>query len=240
MDKIKLDEIKSVKLIGKGNFSNVYEIKYNKKTYAYKEFKTKFYDYKTIDNIIKLSEQKIDKHYLVPKHIVYGNKTNVLGYLSEYDKELKTIKSIKSTRQLLNALKDLKNRIEILHKDYKIIHNDIVKENILISQDLKGYILDFDSSKKFNEIPQNNEILRLFIKKYIRIFKYDKNVDIYAFNLLCLAQIFNYPNLDMLFNDIATKKLTSENKKVQSLYKELILEENSNKKYSGEYIIDYI
>lgn len=240
MNQIKLDEIEPIKLIGRGNFSNVYEIMYNNKTYAYKEFKTTFYDFKTIDNIIKLSKQKIDKHYIVPNHIVYGNKKNMLGYLSKYDKELKTLKSIKSTSQLLDVLKDLKNRIEILHKEYKIIHNDIVKENILISKDLTSYMLDFDSSKKINEIPQNNEMLRLFIKEYIRNFGYDKNIDIYAFNLLCLTQIYNYPNFDMLFHDIITNKLTSKNKKVQNLYKELILEDNTNKKYSGEYIIDYI
>lgn len=151
MNQIKLDEIEPIKLIGRGNFSNVYEIMYNNKTYAYKEFKTTFYDFKTIDNIIKLSKQKIDKHYIVPNHIVYGNKKNMLGYLSKYDKELKTLKSIKSTSQLLDVLKDLKNRIEILHKEYKIIHNDIVKENILISKDLTSYMLDFDSSKKLTK-----------------------------------------------------------------------------------------
>lgn len=229
-------------IIGKGNFSEVRKVIFDNKEYCFKYF-TRGYSKDIINNICSLTDIKFKKQYLVPLYMVETSSGDIIGYLTNYNNKLENIKNVTSRNERILLLKNTKKIIEELHSQYKIIHGDIVKENLLFDiEKKKSFLLDFDSSLKIGTEPQSTDSFRIFVKDYIKYYSHNIGLDIYTFNVTTLMILSNmYQSVDVLFDDIkyGDYHMQEENKEIKKLTKELLLR-NTRKEYSGEYIIDYL
>lgn len=241
MKTILCDELKLIKpKYNSGNFSSIDIVEFQGQLYCFKLFQPyNIYPSDIIDNIGNLTEMSFSNEFLVPKYIVM-RKNRIIGYLSIYKKN-KTIEKINLEYQdKVAILKDAKEKLENLHKEYKIIHGDLNLSNILVDKNFNTSFIDFDSSLKFNQNVGSVVSFPRTVINYMKYFKYDYKADIYKFNLETLKFLYNIASDEnILF--LASCNLFNENSSVETLSKELILKpEKIKKEYSGEFIIDYI
>ena len=228
----------SKNLIDRGNHAKVYKIELNDKEYCYKEF-IKPYPIDMISNMSRLTNIDFDRQFITPLYMVMYYKQHILGYIMNYDENLDSIQN----NNKIKLLKDMRNLIDILHSEYKIIHCDLVEENMLFdNKNLKSYIIDFDASVRKGRELSNYSYIRLFIEDYVNAYGFNYGLDIYSFNIATLMILNNYDYIESLLDDIKDKQIefiNNSNKDIKKLSKELLLN-NTRKKYSNEYIIDYI
>lgn len=229
-------------IIGKGNFSEVRKVIFDNKEYCFKFF-TRGYSKDIIDNICSLTDTRFKEQYLTPLYMVETSFDGIIGYLTNYNNKLENIKNVTSRNEKILLLKNTKTIIEELHSQYKIIHGDIVKDNLLFDiEKKKSFLLDFDGSLKIGTVPKSTDSFRIFVKDYINYYSHNIGLDIYTFNVTTLLILSNmYQSVDVLFDDIkyGDFHLQEENKEIKRLTKELLLED-THKPFSNEYIIDYL
>ena len=157
---ISLRDFDILKLIGKGNFSNVYEVRYksNGNIYALKLYdKTKINEKNEIDyyrekeilydltnknnpNIVKLYADFEDNNYrcLVMEYVEgstlknFRKDNNIKGYVPQ--------------KEVINILTQILKTLEFLHDKCHIIHRDINPNNIIIQKDGNIKLIDFGIS----------------------------------------------------------------------------------------------
>lgn len=229
-------------IIGKGNFSEVRKAMFDNKIYCFKFF-TKGYPKDIIDNIASLTDISFKEQYLVPLYMVETNSGDIIGYLTHYDETLEKIENIKSREERILLLKDTRKIIEELHKEYKIVHGDLVKENLLFNiQNKKSFLLDFDGSLNIGTTPKSTDSFRMFVKEYLKYYSLNRGLDIYTFNVTTLMILSKmYHSVDVFFDDVlyGDFHIPEENKDIKRLTKELLLKD-IHKPFSNEYIIDYL
>ena len=238
MNTILLSSFEINKLKIRSNFSCIYEITLNNKKYIYKEF-TQLYPQDMMSNIIRLTNMNFDKHYLVPLTMVLDNRNNIIGYLMNYNEKLQ---SKPNEENKIILLKHMKTLIEQLHKKYKIIHCDLALNNMLFDNENKeSYIIDFDTNIKIGKIIKKYNYIRIIVEDYIKKYGINYGLDIYTFNITTLMCLNCYNSSKMLLSDIRYNDLDimNKNKDIKKLSKELLLD-SIDKRYSNEYIIDYI
>lgn len=245
-----IKEIKIGDMIGIGAHSIVYSCMIGKDKYALKLLNYA-YPKSVIDNIYEMTDKYFCDSYIIPICIVENNAGDFLGYIMKYNKSLKPSSEIKEKKDKISFLKNARNIIDVLHNDYKIIHGDLVDENMLYNKRTKkAYLIDFDASLKLGQGYEYTQLVRIFLQNYLKYYKVDNNMDTYLFNLTTLKLLGNYDYVQMLFNDISCDNYTffdsldgsnvvRDNECVKRLSKELLLK-NTRNEYSGEYIIDYI
>ncbi len=240
MKKLEIKDIIIKENIGYGNFSEVKKCIYKDKLYRIK-FITRNYSKNVVSNIIKMTDTKFDKEYFTPLYILENETGYSLIYIMNYDETLKESFKIKDYNDKITFLKNTRKIIHKLHEDYKIIHGDLVCENMLYDENFNSFLIDFDSSIKFGSEFSDKQMIRIFVRDYLKYYPLDKNLDIYAFNITTLKLLGNYNNIGELFDNIESNKFNMfpNNKDVKKFIKELELKD-TRKKYSGEYIIDYI
>lgn len=140
----------------------------------------------------------------------------------------------------IRYLKIAKHLVVNLHNEFKYIHGDISASNIIVDDNVKVYLCDFDTAIKFGQEPSDYTWYSDNLLKYFYYYKFDERVDIYKFNLMTIAVLLNKYEHEV-FSLIEQDKLgdLGENKNVKRLAKELLLQD-TRKPYSGEFIIDYL
>ena len=226
--------------IGKGASGEVRKCTFEGNQYCIKIINTT-YPRSVVSNIKRMTNIEFSKEYFTPLYIVEGTTGNVYGYLMNYDENLKEANKIRDFNEKLIFLKNARRIIDKLHKEYKMVHGDLVSENMMYDELLNSFLVDFDSSLKFDKQYENKQTVRLFVQQYLRYYPVDKNMDIYTFNVTTLKMLGSVPIVNLLFQDIATNefKMFQDKKEVRKLTKELLLRD-TRKEYSGEYIIDYL
>lgn len=240
MQTINISELNLDKLIGVGNWNVVKKCLFDNSEYCAKFFNNS-YPKEIIYNIASLTEIDFEFEYFTPLYIIENNNGKPIGYLMNYIENLEKI-NYEKKEILMPLLKNARNIIGNLHKTYKRFHGDAVLDNIIFDKNSnKAYLIDFDVSLPFGEKLENCQYFRLYIKDYLKYYKQDKNIDIYAFNISTLMNLYNYDRFYSLFQDINDNKIPEleQNKEVKRLAKELLLKDIKNS-YSGEYIIDYL
>ena len=243
METINYKELKINQRIGKGHFSETYEAEFNGESYCFK-FIYENYSKEVIKNIIKLTEINFKEKFLAPIYLVITESKTIIGYISKFDPTLTHIDKIigKDIRLLKNARKT----IEELHEQHSLIHGDLSKDNILFNpRTCNSYLIDFDTSfKQGTNISDEltNKYFRIFVKEYLNKYKYDFGLDIYTFNLTTLMVLCGYQkyNEKMIEQILENKfEFIEGNEKIKKLTKELLLND-TKKRYSNEYIINYL
>lgn len=238
MQTININELDIGKIIGCGNWSSVNECDLGTDKKCVKFFRN-FYPLEIKNNIINLTDIDFSKEYFTPLYVVENNSGRIIGYVMNYNSELEELKYDKYSDSL-KMLKNAKNLLNVFHNEYKRFHGDISLDNMLFNKkDKSAYLIDFDISLKEDEELKSLNFFRLFIKDYLKYYKQDRYMDIYSFNLLTLKYLYNYTNYVELLDDIYEGKIYYENKDIKKLSKELLLMD-VKKKYSGEYIVDYM
>ena len=216
---------------------NIFTAFYNNEKYCYRVYKDSFLDKSFIKRIGNLTEEEFSEEYLKPMYLVDKNR----GNLSRYAENTQDLGFICDKNKLLRYLKISKVLLLNLHKEYKYIHGDISCSNILVNDDeVKTYICDFDTAIKIGQEPCDYTWFSDNLLSYLYYYKFDEKIDIYKFNLMTIAVLFNKYEHEV-FNLIEQNKLGEfgEDKNVKRLAKELLLND-TRKSYSGEFIIDYI
>lgn len=242
---MKTVQFKDLKLIkqcySSGNFSNVHIVSLDGITYCFKEFKNILdYPAEIKNNICNFTKLPFNKDFLFPQFIVL-KRNNILGYLTYFDKNNKNIYSLDLCYEdKIKLLKNVKKKIQMLHKNYKLIHGDLNVQNILSSKDLNTSLIDFDSTLRFDQEIVSTVSFSMVLKDYLKCYKFDKNADIYRFNISTF-KFLNDLQSDESVLQLLNLGLLDENKYLKKLNKELLLLPESRKsKYSGEFVIDYI
>ena len=150
-ERLKLDDLKIGKLLGRGAFGEVYEssikghdgkyavkklikekYKKNPKGYKYLENEIKILKDTSHDNIVKLYSSDIETplhRYLVTEYCNGGDLNTCLEYYKKIKNRPFTEEEVQHImRQIVSAIK-------YLHVDKKIIHRDLKLENILLHYD---------------------------------------------------------------------------------------------------------
>lgn len=226
--------------VGRGASGEVRKCTFDGNQYCIKILK-KTYPKSVVDHIKKMTTKNFSKEYFAPLYIVESSSGDFLHYLMNLDETLKEASKIRELRDKLIFLKKAREIIDKLHKEHKMVHGDLVSENMLYDELFNASLIDFDSSLEFDKVYEDKQIVRLFVQDYLKYYPMSKNMDIYTFNVTTLKMIGNVPRVDILLDDIAEGEffMFQENKNVKRLTKELLLKD-TRKKYSGEYIIDHI
>ena len=221
MDTIKYNDINIMNCnYKKGSFSKIDKYAFNGKCYALKKFNDEKY---LNGKKIKINElNKInDDHLILPKLWVEkdGNKNQYLSrfcYGSQISKD-----------GIIDKLMYTKELIKRMH-EYKIIHCDLNKSNILfIGND--PFIIDFDNAS-YNNSKIDVNSLNDYSADYIKKLGINNGLDVYLFNLLTFSllnevpyfcirkevmnknyKIFNFKELIDLFNSFFLDKGYSDN-----------------------------
>lgn len=246
---INLRDIKIGDKIGAGAHSVVRKCTIDDKEYAIKLLN---YTYpKTIvNNIYKMTDMSFNENFIAPLYIVENSAGDFLGYITKYNENNISSNKIIDYETKILFLKEAKVLVENLHNEYKLVHGDLVNENMLYNKKNKNsYLIDFDTAISIGESYEKLQLVRLFLQEYLKYYRVDENMDAYLFNTTTLSMLGNYNYMELLFSDISCDDFTMfnkndsniilENKDVKRLTKELLLKDTS-KKYSGEYIIDYL
>jgi len=241
---INFRDLKIIKKINYGNYSDIFLIEYCGKQYCYKHFTYLYDDIETIDRLGKFTETKLDKHFIVPLLMVENTSgTRITGYITEYDKNLVDIEECFSRNEKIILLKSIKEKIELLHKELRIIHGDIHLSNVLCDKkSLDTYLIDFDLSLPKGVYPYTILDYSAAATYFIRKYGFNEDLDKYIFNFATFQLLSNIDEMtEITYNRIKNDQynILESNKDVKRLVKELVLE-NNKKHYSGEYIIDYI
>ena len=247
MEVINIRDIKKGDYFNFGAFSNVYKVEIDGKMYAYKEYK------KSINLIVKnivseLTEEDYSGCFLTPKYLIESSSgQNILGYLSEYDNNLKDIDDIFDKSKKIRLLKNAKEILIRWHNESKRIHGDINSSNMLFDEEKeKSYFLDFDTSLKINtKFNKNYDIddfpFSDYVYEYLAYYPFNEEIDTYMFNLTTLLILSNKSSFLDLMEVIRFEKLDiiKENKDVKRLSKKLLFID-TKKSFGKDYIIDYI
>ena len=135
MKKINVKDLKVIKKYNFGSFSDVFLVEYNGNIFCYKHFKERYPD-DILNNINELKPIGFCSEYIVPVCFVkHGD--NIIGYLSNYNKELEELGDVYFKRNKIFFLKQTKALIERLHNDYNRIHGDVSLANVLVDQNKK-------------------------------------------------------------------------------------------------------
>lgn len=240
MKTVEFDDLKLVKKnFSSGNFSNIHLVELNGITYCFKFF-SKEYPKDIMDNICNLTNIKFDKDFLTPQFMVI-KRNHILGYLSLFDKKNKNIFDLNlDYEDKIILLKNAKEKLLRLHKEYKLIHGDLNISNILSDKKLNTVFIDFDAALKFGQRVKTTQSFSVALINYLKYYKFDYKADIYRFNLTTL-KFLNDLEADENIFQFLKNGLLDENRDLKRLNKELLLLPESIKKdYSGEFIIDYI
>ena len=239
MQTIDINELKLIKEnFSEGNFSHIHIVSYDKKTYCFKAFKSR-YPSQIIDKLGNYTEINFENCFLFPKEMVI-KKRKIIGYLTDYNNLNQDITEMAlSFDEKIKLLKDAKNKIELLHSNHNIIHGDLNLYNILSDKNFNTSLIDFDSSLYYGEIIEKSISLPDILIKYLKYYKYDYRADIFFYNINTLKFLYGIYRNQVLFESIRNDNLTSDIK-IKTLSKQLLLEPESIKKENlTEYIIDY-
>lgn len=246
---INLRNIKIGDKIGLGAHSVVRKCNIDNKEYAIKLLNYT-YPKNIVDNIYKMTDMSFNENFIAPLYVVENSAGDFLGYITKYNKNIVSSNKIIDYETKISFLKKAKVLVENLHNEYKLVHGDLVDENMLYNKENKNsYLIDFDTAISIGESYEKIQLVRLFLQDYLKYYKVDESMDAYLFNTTTLSMLGNYDYLEVLFSNIECEEFTKfnkngsniilENKDVKRLTKELLLNDTS-KKYSGEYIIDYL
>ena len=239
---LSVNELEVIKFLNTGTYSLVSLVKFDNKIYCYKFFRYPYSDNNIIDRIAKLTDINFPEKFLVPLYMVKDG-FGISGYLSNYNENLLEINDCFMRDEQIKLLKSARNLSSFLHDELKYIHGDLHYGNLLCNKDnLSTYFLDFDFSMKIGDVPNIIDDYSELVQYYLQYYPFDKNVDIFLFNLSTLHILKNEYAWDddllyAIFND--SYEIPEMNNDVKRLSKELLLRDIS-KPYSGEYIIDYI
>ena len=177
---MKIVDIKDLILyenIGKGSFGQTIKVSLNNVLYC---FKIVLLQYKEDiwNNIKNLTDIDFSKYFLTPYAMIERNKI-CLGYISKYYNSLVNIDNIKSIDKKIPLLKDTKEKIETLYKEYKLIHGDLTKNNLLFDiLKNEAYLIDFDSALRIDQELGSTDSFKIFVKDYyIKYYGVDFNLD---------------------------------------------------------------
>lgn len=239
-------DINSLKNIEKtkenGNYARLFTAELDKKLYAYLVFKGLQYDNWMIENIGELTEEIFSEEFLSPLYLVgKSNKFRFNGILCDYKKEASDLGFIRDRDKLVKYLRKSKDVLLKLHNEFKYIHGDVSASNLLVDKDEdKVYMCDMVTAIKVGELPKSYWYLSMDLDNYLRYYGFNKEMDIYKFNLMTLAVLidkYEQEVFELIENDEID--FLDGNKEVKKLAKELLLED-TRKPYSGEFIIDYL
>ncbi len=240
-----LGRIEKYSNLGYGSFSDVFMCDFDGSLFAYKEYNSLEHVKLIKDKMHKLTEFfRTNESLNFPYKLVYKNPNDelfiglILDYLYQYRK-LDTKKIDKD--KMINILKRVRNLIEIIHKEYNLIHGDLHSENILYNIETdKISIIDFDSSFDINtKFGYNKDIINELNLNYINKMGIDEGIDTYLFNLNTYNILCDYngQNNKSTLQNINNSYYPNLNNKVISI---LDTYKNYSKKLSKDYIIDYL
>jgi len=240
---VNVRDLMKLKNLGSGGYGNVYLVKLDNEEYAYKCFKNSFANPNVINRLCDYTEYNWKEEFITPLYMVENGAGTIIGYLTKYDENLLEIEDCFTRKERIKLLKSSRNLITKLHDEYKYIHGDAHVGNILCHNSLfQSYLLDFDLSIKNGKEPSNYDGYKEVLQDYLEYYPFDKNVDVYLFNLSCLHILSKKTYADdyFLLDDIEEDKIIipEMNEEIRKLSKELLLQ-NTKKPYSGEFIIDY-
>ena len=231
MEKISINDIKIVKNINYGSFSKIYEIVFNNKKYAFKQFKDgRIYAKGLIPKYEQLNEFSLKKS-VVPNVFVEDGKMNGFLMPLHSHKCFSFLYSCPLEYQI-QTLKNAKNALLELHTN-NIIHGDIHVGNFLLRECL---LTDFDNSQ-FKRFLLNPELCSAEAMNFLTTYKLSKDLDIYLFNFMTFS-ILNecyYYNLESRISDKKYGVFTSKDS--IKICKSLLLED---KVFNNDFLIDTI
>ena len=242
MKVVTVRDLKEIKLYDYGKYSWVKLIELDGVKYCYKQFRLMYDDETVISRFCDFTDINYPHYLLMPLYMV-ETENLFSGYLTRYDEKLVDIDDPFTFDEQLRLIKSAKNHLNIFHNEFNLIHGDMHFSNIKCHRKkIESFLLDFDFSYPIGCCPNSLNDFGIPVKNYLNYYSFDKNIDIYYFNLatfLFLTKI--NATYDIVLsrindNDYALK---NENNDVKRLVKELTLED-TRKPYSGEYIIDYI
>lgn len=226
-----IDNYKTIKILGKGSYGVVYEVKHKNTNTRYalklenKQKKSLFNEInileklKKIDNVIKINDYGIynDCYYFVMERL--GMSLEDYYQCTEKQKSF-----MKFMLQTMVSLKSIQQR--------GIIHRDIKPDNIILNTELtKVYIIDFGISKKFLDKNRKHKPKKIHHKvqgtvRYASIFNHEgieqsRRDDIISFlysMIYILKRGLPWQNMkdDGKFLKILSKKKAIENEELCS------------------------
>lgn len=153
--RINLDDIKKIKLCGKGSQSNVYMSEYKNNIVAVKELYE--LDIKCIIHEIAILSKLESDNIPAFLGVILDEEKNNLSYVTMYiaGKPLDELGVNKLTDVIkISIIKQLAKIITYIH-DNNCVHRDLKAENVMIDNNYKLYLIDFGISKVLNA---DNEI----------------------------------------------------------------------------------
>lgn len=239
MKSINKNELILVKQFNYGSFSHVFEAYYNGKLYCYKQFRRDYPD-DILNNICDMTEEEYDVEFAPPLIIVYDNE-KIIGYLSDLKKETKELDEVFDLKKRKILLMKAKLVLQKLHTKYNRVHGDINHANFIYDEKkMQAYLIDFDSSLKFGQEVGSTISFPSYLMEYLKYYPFDYLVDIYEFNLQTLVLLARKNHQDILKGIKEGNYPISEKfPEARKLCRELTLTE-TNKKISGEFIVDYL
>ena len=254
---IKKTKYEIIKIIGKGGYGKVIQVKSksNNKYYAIKEIiikdemKDKIKDIqKEVDILSKFNCNNIVKYYDSVKindkfYIVmeYCDGQNLKDFINKKIKNNELIEEkilYKIIKQICEGIKEIHNK--------NIIHRDIKPENIFMNDNMEIKIGDFGISKQFNpnkdylNTPLRQGSLFYMAPEISRDGIFNEKSDMYS--LGCV--IYELFNLRIYHNDILSDNIkTIDSKKYNNKWQEIInslLEPDYNKRMNINQVYDII
>ena len=232
MKKISIQDIQIIKTINKkGSFSDVHEVLFNNKKYAFKQFKDeRIYAKGLIPKYEELNNLGLTKS-VIPKIYVEDGELNgflmklcnhkCFSYLYGCPLDLQ-IKTLREAKQAL---------LEIHSKN--IIHGDIHVSNFLFRECV---LTDYDNSE-FKNFKLNLEFCSPEALNFLTTYKLSKDLDIYLFNYMTFS-ILNESHYYKVESDICDKNYgVFKTKEAKKICKSLLLQD---KIFNADFLIDTV
>ena len=240
-----LGRVEKYSNLGYGSFSDVFMCDFDGLLFVYKEYNSLQHVRLIRGKMAKLTEFfRTNESLNFPYKLVYKNPNDELfkGIILDYLYEYKSIASLSVSKdKMLDILKRVRNLIETIHKDYKLVHGDLHSENILYNEKTnKISIIDFDSSFDIKtKFGYNDSVINYLNLNYIDKMGIDEGIDNYLFNLVTYTILCNYSNQNnkSALQNINESYYPDLNNKVISI---LDTYKSYCKKLSKDYIIDYL
>ena len=242
---VDIKDLKIIRRLNKGTFSNVYIVELDDKKYCYKEIVHPYADDNSMVKLCDMTDESFENQFIIPKFMVFSSARSLFtGYLSIYAPNLVSIFNPFTREEKIKLLKSVRNNIEILHNNYNIVHGDLHLKNILCHKNVfETALIDFDFSQRCGEAPSTFCNYGIAMQNYVQKFPFDFKADIYYFNLstfMLLAEIERSYYEETMEIILKEQYYFSEiNNDVKKLVRELRLDD-TKKSYSGDYIIDYL